>query len=73
VRSATDTFDLPQSKAEAIDSLLGQRLAAKKARAFEKADALQAELRGIGVEVDDKSREWHVRPALLDGDDAVDY
>ena len=73
VRSATDAFDLPPSKAEAISSLLGQRLAAKKAREFEKADALQAELRGIGVEVDDKSREWHVRPALLGGDDVVDY
>jgi cysteinyl-tRNA synthetase len=37
------------------------RIAAKKARDFEKADVLQAELRSLSVEVDDEKRLWYVR------------
>ena len=63
MRSASDSVQLTPSEAKDVDTLLGQRLAAKKARDFEKADELQDELRCLGVELNDKSREWHVRPA----------
>ena len=34
--------------------------AAKRKRNFDVADELQEELRGLGVETDDKAREWRV-------------
>jgi hypothetical protein len=61
VRDARDDYDLHPEKLERIESLLGIRLAARKARDFERADMLQAELRGLGVEVDEKAKQWYVR------------
>lgn len=50
------TDDLAQ-----IEELLNERLAAKKARAFDDADAIQGELRrNFNVEINDKTREWSV-------------
>jgi cysteinyl-tRNA synthetase len=60
-RSEADDYELGRAQLAEIDALLGRRLAAKKAREFGKADALQEELRRLGVEVDDKRREWYVR------------
>ena len=60
-RSHTDDYALRAEQLDRIDELLGRRLAAKRARDFEKADQLQAELRQLGVEVDDRARQWYVR------------
>jgi len=60
-RAAPDDYNLKPDELGRIDALLGKRLAAKKARDFEKADVLQAELRSLGVEVDDEKRLWYVR------------
>lgn len=60
-RSRSDDYDLGDSQMSQIDELLGRRLAAKRARDFERADRLQTELRDLGVEVDDKAREWYIR------------
>jgi len=60
-RDRSDDYSLRPEELEKVDALLGKRLAAKKARDFDRADALQAELRGMGVEVDDKQRVWYVR------------
>ena len=60
-RSHTDDYALRAEQLDRIDQLLGRRLAAKRARDFEKADQLQAELRQLGVEVDDRARQWYVR------------
>lgn len=73
VRSQTDRFELTPSEAQEVDALLGRRLAAKKARDFDKADSLQMSLRGLGVEVDDKTRSWHVRPDLIDSSSVDGY
>lgn len=44
-----------------IEELLNERMEAKKARAFQDADAIQAELRAnFNVEINDKTREWSV-------------
>ena len=37
-----------------------RRHAAKRRRAFQRADELQVELRALGVETDDKAREWRI-------------
>ena len=60
-RASSDDFVLTVDEIEQINALLGRRLAAKKGREFDKADSLQAELRALGVEVDDKRRGWYVR------------
>ena len=60
-RASSDDFVLTVDEIEQINALLGRRLAAKKGREFDKADSLQAELRALGVEVDDKRRVWYVR------------
>ena len=60
-RDASDDYSLTQAERDRIDELLGRRLAAKRAHDFERADAMQTELREIGVEVDDKARVWYVR------------
>lgn len=60
-RASADDFELSSSRCDEIDALLGRRLAAKKARDFQRADALQTELRALGIEVDDRRREWYVR------------
>ena len=60
-RSHTDDYALRAEQLDRIDELLGRRLAAKRARDFEKADQLQAELRQLGIEVDDRARQWYVR------------
>jgi cysteinyl-tRNA synthetase len=61
VRSRADDYEMSEADLAQVDELLGRRLAAKKAREFGRADELQAELRELGVEVDDKRREWYVR------------
>lgn len=44
-----------------IEALLNERMEAKKARAFQDADAIQDELRAdFNVEINDKTREWSV-------------
>lgn len=60
-RAHSDDYELSQEKLDQIDALLGKRLAAKKARNFDKADEFQTELRALGVEVDDRARSWYVR------------
>ena len=60
-RQPTDDYVLSEEQIESVDRLLGRRLAAKRARDFDLADALQAELRALGIEVDDKARLWYVR------------
>eukprot|EP00316_Scyphosphaera_apsteinii_P008827 CAMPEP_0119318530 /NCGR_PEP_ID=MMETSP1333-20130426/46707_1 /TAXON_ID=418940 /ORGANISM="Scyphosphaera apsteinii, Strain RCC1455" /LENGTH=461 /DNA_ID=CAMNT_0007324725 /DNA_START=102 /DNA_END=1487 /DNA_ORIENTATION=+ len=54
VRKEDDTIALSSKKLAQIDRLLGARLAAKKARQFAEADLVQARLRRLGVEVDDR-------------------
>ena len=44
-----------------IDVLLAKRLAFKKQRCFDEADRVQDELRALGVETDDRNREWRVK------------
>ena len=51
---------MPRQDREEIEALVSQRHAAKRRRAFELADDLQAELRALGVETDDKAREWRI-------------
>ena len=61
VRSFRDDYVLSASQLAQVDELLGLRLSAKRKRDFHRADDLQTELRNLGVEVDDKAREWYVR------------
>ena len=56
----TPTLALPRQDREEIEALVSQRHSAKRRRAFELADDLQAELRALGVETDDKAREWRI-------------
>eukprot|EP00966_Prymnesium_polylepis_P118107 2730685-Prymnesium_polylepis.1 len=44
-----------------IDGLLAERLAFKKQRRFDEADRVQDQLRALGVETDDRNREWRVK------------
>ena len=44
-----------------VNRLLTERVAAKRARDYDKADQLRDELRAMGVEVNDKDRCWRVR------------
>ena len=43
-----------------VDDLLSQRVGAKRAGDFQRADRLRNELRALGVAVLDREREWHV-------------
>ena len=43
-----------------VNDLLSRRVGAKRARDFRAADAMRNELRGLGVAVLDREREWHV-------------
>ena len=56
----TPTLALPRQDREEIEALVSQRHSAKRRRAYELADDLQAELRALGVETDDKAREWRI-------------
>ena len=60
-RSQTDDYDLGIEQLDKVDELLGRRLAAKRARDFDRADLLQTELRELGIEVDDKAKQWYIR------------
>ena len=60
-RSQSDDYFLETEQLDKIDELLGRRLAAKRARDFDRADRLQTELRELGIEVDDKARQWYIR------------
>ena len=61
MREPGDDAAIPADQLEAINDLLARRLALKKTRKFEEADALQAELIDeLGVGVDDRSRTWWV-------------
>lgn len=66
VRSDRDPYIVPDDILEKIESLLSRRLVAKKGRHFEKADALEDELRSLGVETNDEQGIWYVSPLLLD-------
>ena len=50
---------------------MGQRLAKKKARQFQDADALQEELREMGVEVDDRRRVWYMVQPNVEGEEGM--
>ena len=57
-----------QGTAEAIDALIAERLAHKKARRFDEADLLQERLRSEhGVLVDDRERTWTIAYGGGDG------
>ena len=56
----TLTLALRRQDFEQIEDLMTQRHAAKRRRAFQRADELQVELRALGVETDDKAREWRI-------------
>ncbi|KAL1507865.1 hypothetical protein AB1Y20_007473 [Prymnesium parvum] len=53
--------ELRDDELDEIDELLAARLALKKKRRFDEADGIQAELRQLGVEIDDRGREWRVK------------
>ena len=59
-RSPNCRADLSRQDREQIEDLMSQRHAAKRRRAFQRADDLQLELRALGVETDDKAREWRI-------------
>ncbi|KAJ8605892.1 hypothetical protein CTAYLR_000606 [Chrysophaeum taylorii] len=44
-----------------VDLLLAERLACKKARRYEDADRIRAELKSMGIEVFDKTKQWKAR------------
>jgi len=48
---------------EAIQALLAERADAKKARDFDAADELQAQLKEMGVDMDDRKRTWGLAKA----------
>jgi len=54
----TRTDDLPGVNVEQIDQMLAQRLQARLTHDFITADDMRAQLRAMGVEIDDKSRTW---------------
>jgi cysteinyl-tRNA synthetase len=60
VREPFDRVELSAQETEQIDGLLARRMEFKMAREFQRADALQRELRDLGVEVDDRSRTWRM-------------
>jgi len=62
VRAKDDVIPLSSKKLAQIDRLLGARLAAKKARQFAEADLVQARLRRLGVEVDDRGLKKDEQP-----------
>ena len=59
-QTLTLTLALRRQDFEQIEDLMTQRHAAKRRRAFQRADDLQVELRALGVETDDKAREWRI-------------
>lgn len=60
-RSADCSIELDEADLQHIDELLAERLAYKKQRRFDEADQIQDELRSLGVETDDRSRQWRVK------------
>jgi len=60
-RAADCSVELDQQDLDEIDELLAERLAFKKQKRFDEADRVQYELRTLGVETDDKRREWRVK------------
>jgi len=63
MREPGDTAPIEPELHDKIDDLLAQRLAKKKSRCFDEADALQDQLWELGVEVDDRARTWYYEPA----------
>ena len=59
-RSPNCRVDLSRQDREQIEDLMTRRHAAKRRRNFQRADDLQVELRALGVETDDKAREWRL-------------
>ena len=51
----------------AVDEMLARRVEMKKARDFDAADAIQAELLAMGVWVNDKQRTWEASKAGTGG------
>lgn len=59
-RDPSDGSDADVDEAR-VNRLLEERVAAKRAREYDKADGLRDELRAMGIEVNDKDRCWRVR------------
>ena len=59
-RDPWDEHELSDDEMDWIDDLLARRLSAKKGHRFEEADALQNKLRLLGVETNDREREWRI-------------
>ena len=60
IRAETDYAELDEATIHAVDLLLSERLKAKKSRNFDRADAIQDQLRDeLGIHVDDRKLEWH--------------
>lgn len=54
----TELLEIDEATSGLINKLLASRLEAKMGRDFDKADALKAQLSGLGVSVNDKRRTW---------------
>lgn len=57
--------DLEESLLTKINTLLGRRLEAKLARNFDEADALREQLFGLGVSINERTKEWSYTPTDL--------
>ena len=67
--------ELDEATLASVHSLLAERLVAKVTREFERADTLRDQLRGMGVRVDDRVKEWsYAAPVTVDlGPSGHDY
>ena len=54
--------ELDEETVAKVNVMLAERLAAKVMRDFSRADGLRDELRGMGVNVDDRRKEWVYAP-----------
>ena len=54
--------ELDEETATKVNAMIAERLAAKVTRDFTRADGLRDELRGMGVNVDDRTKEWVYAP-----------
>mmetsp|Transcript_22046 Transcript_22046/g.40494 ORF Transcript_22046/g.40494 Transcript_22046/m.40494 type:complete len:415 (+) Transcript_22046:1-1245(+) len=62
-RRRDDRVQLSERMLDEIEELLGQRRYHKKKRNFKKADQLQQQLVEMGVQVNDKGKQWFMAPA----------
>ena len=59
-REMGDDAPIEPGQLERVHELLAQRLAKKKQRQFDEADALQEQLLDLGIGVDDRARVWYL-------------